>query len=144
MSNIYFASDFHLGLDAELTSKERELMVVAWLSSIEHKADAIYLLGDIFDFWFEYQSVVPKGYLHLLGKLADLKSKGIEIFLFTGNHDMWMFSYLEKELEIPIIREHITKEIDGKKFYLGHGDGIGPGDHGYKFLKQVFHLLLED
>jgi len=139
MGKIYFASDFHLGIDVKYTSKEREKQIVAWLDSIKDDAEQIYLVGDLFDFWFEYKRVVPKGYVRLLGKLAELSDAGIKLFFFTGNHDMWLFKYFEKELNIPTYRAPIVKEIKGKKFYIGHGDGLGPGDHGYKFIKTVFN-----
>lgn len=135
---IYFASDFHLGIDARLASEQREKELVAWLDMIQSDADEIYLVGDIFDFWFEYKRVIPKGFLRLLGKLAELRDAGIVLHIFTGNHDMWMFDYLEKELDLAIYRHPIRKEINGKKFLIGHGDGLGPGDHGYKFIKKVF------
>lgn len=135
---IYFASDFHLGVDARLTSIEREKQIVRWLDSIKSDALEIYLVGDVFDFWFEYATVVPKGYVRLLGKLAELRDSGIPIYFFIGNHDMWMFEYFEKELNIPIYRKPIQRELLGKKFFIGHGDGLGPGDQGYKFLKKVF------
>lgn len=135
---IYFASDFHLGVNAKLTSQEREKKIVRWLDFIQHDAHEIYLVGDVFDFWFEYRSVIPKGYARLFGKLAELRDKGIPIFFFIGNHDMWMFRYFETEFGIPIIREPILKEWNGKKFFIGHGDGLGPGDYGYKFIKKVF------
>ena len=135
---IYFASDFHLGVDAKLTSQEREKKIVRWLDFIQHDAHEIYLVGDVFDFWFEYRSVIPKGYVRLFGKLAELRDQGIPIFFFTGNHDMWMFRYFETEFGIPIIREPIVKEWNGRNFFIGHGDGLGPGDYGYKFIKKVF------
>ncbi|MBR9919675.1 MAG: UDP-2,3-diacylglucosamine diphosphatase [Bacteroidetes bacterium] len=135
----YFASDFHLGVDARLSSREREEQIVRWLDSIATDAEAIYLVGDVFDYWFEYQSVVPKGYVRLLGKLAELRSRDIPIYFFTGNHDMWMFKYLEEELDIPIYRNPVVREISGKTFLIGHGDGLGPGDHGYKFIKRIFN-----
>ncbi len=135
---IYFASDFHLGIDARLTSAERERQVVRWLDLIKKDATEIYLVGDIFDFWFEYATVVPKGYVRLLGKLAELRDSGILIYFFIGNHDMWMFRYFEEELGIPIYRKPIVRKLFGKAFFIGHGDGLGPGDHGYKFLKKVF------
>ena len=134
----YFASDFHLGVDGLHSSREREQKIVRWLEEIKGDADAIYLVGDVFDFWFEYQTVVPKGYVRLLGKLAELRDLGIAIYFFTGNHDMWMFRYFEEEFGIPIYRKPIVREIYGKTFFIGHGDGLGPGDHGYKFLKKVF------
>lgn len=138
MSKIYFASDFHLGIDARLPSRERERQIVRWLDSIREDARQIFLVGDLFDFWFEYNTVVPKGYVRLLGKLAELCDSGIEIHYFTGNHDMWMFRYFEEELGIPTHRKPIIREFNGKTFFIGHGDGLGPGDHGYKMLKRVF------
>lgn len=134
----YFASDFHLGIDVKYTSREREQQIVRWLNTIKKDADALYLVGDVFDFWFEYKTVVPKGYVRLLGKLAELRDAGISIYYFTGNHDMWMFRYLETEMDIPIYRKPIVREIYGKTFFIGHGDGLGPGDTGYKFIKKVF------
>lgn len=136
---VYFASDFHLGIDADLTSTEREKKIVLWLSEISDDASSIYLVGDIFDYWFEYKRVVPKGYNRLFGKLAELRDKGINIFYFTGNHDMWMFKYMEEEFGIPIFRVGITHEIMGKRFFIAHGDGLGPGDYGYKFIKKIFN-----
>ncbi|MEM7103197.1 MAG: UDP-2,3-diacylglucosamine diphosphatase [Bacteroidota bacterium] len=135
---IYFASDFHLGVPDEQQSIERERCIIRWLDNIKQDAAEIYLVGDVFDFWFEYATVVPKGYTRILGKLAELRDVGIPIFFFTGNHDMWMFSYFETEMDIPIIREPITKKIGGKTFFIGHGDGLGPGDKGYKMIKKIF------
>jgi UDP-2,3-diacylglucosamine hydrolase len=135
---IYFASDFHLGVPDRETSLEREKKVVKWLDQIKHDAEEIFLLGDVFDFWFEYKTVVPKGYIRLLGKLAELSDAGIRIHYFTGNHDMWVFDYLPQELNIPVYRAPVKRSINGKKFYIGHGDGLGPGDFGYKFIKKVF------
>ncbi len=134
----YFASDFHLGINARLSSRMREAQIVRWLDTIRQDAEAIYLVGDLFDFWFEYSSVVPKGYVRLLGKLAELRDAGIPVFVFTGNHDMWMFDYFEKELDIPVFRQPIIRDIGGRKFMIGHGDGLGPGDRGYKLIKKVF------
>ncbi len=138
MKKTYFASDFHLGTDGRLTSRERERQIVRWLGGIAADAEALYLVGDVFDFWFEYRKVVPKGYIRLLGKLAELRENGLPIYYFTGNHDMWMFRYLQEELDIPIYREPIVREIQGKRFFIGHGDGLGEGDYGYKFIKAVF------
>lgn len=136
---IYFASDFHLGVDALEKSIDREKKIIRWLDSIQEDMAELYLVGDVFDHWFEYKKVVPKGYLRLFGKLAELRDKGIPIYFFTGNHDMWMFSYLEDELGIPIYREPIIRELMGKKFFIGHGDGLGPGDYGYKAMKKIFN-----
>ncbi|MBP6426852.1 MAG: UDP-2,3-diacylglucosamine diphosphatase [Bacteroidia bacterium] len=135
---IYFASDFHLGVPTYEKSLEREHKIVKWLDSIKADAEELYLLGDVFDFWFEYRTVVPRGYVRLLGKLAELSDSGIKIHYFIGNHDMWTFDYLEKELNVIIYRVPIEISYNGKAFYIGHGDGLGPGDHGYKFIKKVF------
>ena len=136
--HIYFLSDFHLGTPSYTASLQRERKVVAFLDSIKAKAAEILIVGDMFDFWFEYKTTVPKGYVRLLGKLAELTDAGIKIHFFVGNHDMWMRGYFEKELNIPVYFHPKTFEWYGKKFFIGHGDGLGPGDHGYKFLKSVF------
>jgi UDP-2,3-diacylglucosamine hydrolase len=135
---IYFLSDFHLGAPNYEKSLEREKKIVRFLDSIKKDATEIYLLGDVFDFWFEYGKAVPKGYVRLLGKLAELSDSGIKLHYFTGNHDMWVFGYLKNELNCTIYRGVVKREISGKKFYLAHGDGLGPGDFGYKFIKAVF------
>lgn len=134
----FFASDFHLGLSAKTVSEDRERKIIRWLTSIQSEAKSIFLVGDLFDFWFEYKTTVPKGYVRFLGKLAELKDAGIDIFIFTGNHDLWMRDYFPKELNIPVYHKPIIKEIEGKKFMIGHGDGLGPKDKGYKILKKVF------
>jgi UDP-2,3-diacylglucosamine pyrophosphatase LpxH len=205
---IYFASDFHLGYPDHQTSLARERKVVAWLDSIKHDAQVVFLVGDIFDFWFEYKNVVPKGFVRLLGKLAELSDSGIEIIVFAGNHDIWMFDYFTKELGIKVYREfqeyevrvqssevrvqssefrvqssevrvqssevrvqssefrvqssepknQEIEQIDAESstlnsepstlnsklytFYVVHGDGLGPGDFGYKYLKKVFESKL--
>ncbi len=135
---LYFASDFHLGAPNLKSSFDRELKIIRWLEEVSKDARAIFLVGDIFDFWFEYKYTIPKGFIRFLGKLAELRDRDIPIYFFTGNHDMWMFDYLEKELDAPIYREPVIHEINGKTFFIGHGDGLGPGDHGYKLLKKVF------
>ena len=135
---IYFASDFHLGIPNHEKSLIREKLIVKWLDEVKNDAQEIYLMGDLFDFWFEYKYTVPKGFTRLLGKIAEITDSGIPITFFTGNHDMWMFDYFTKELGVSIYREPITRKYNGKKFYLGHGDGLGPGDYGYKFIKKVF------
>tara|TARA_R110001592_G_scaffold134905_4_gene350796 strand:- start:7048 stop:7806 length:759 start_codon:yes stop_codon:yes gene_type:complete len=135
---IYFASDFHLGAPNYKKSLEREKLIVRWLDEIKHDAKEIFLVGDLFDFWFEYKHAIPKGFVRLQGKIAELTDSGIPITLFTGNHDMWMFDYLPKELGVKLCRGNITREFNGKKFLIGHGDGLGPGDHGYKFIKKIF------
>lgn len=135
---IYFISDFHLGVPNDTDSRKREDKIVSWLNSIKHDAQILYLMGDVFDYWFEYKEVVPRGYVRLLGKLAELSDAGVEMHYFTGNHDMWVFDYLPKEIGLQIHRAPIQKQYNGKKFFLGHGDGLGPGDFGYKFIKKVF------
>jgi UDP-2,3-diacylglucosamine hydrolase len=137
-NKIYFASDFHLGTGTYARYREREARVVRWLDMIKADATEVFLMGDVFDFWFEYKTVVPKGYVRFLGKLAELADAGIKIYFFKGNHDMWMFDYLEKELNATIISDELEIERNGKKFYLHHGDGIGPGDAFYKLLKKFF------
>ncbi|RLD56640.1 MAG: UDP-2,3-diacylglucosamine diphosphatase, partial [Bacteroidetes bacterium] len=135
---IYFASDFHFGIPDRARSLEREKIFIKWFDEVKDDASQIFLMGDIFDFWFEYKTVVPKGFVRLLGKLAEITDAGIPVSLFRGNHDVWAFNYMEKELNIKLYREPEVMEFSGKKFYLAHGDGLGPGDHGYKFLKKVF------
>ncbi|MEA5460681.1 UDP-2,3-diacylglucosamine diphosphatase [Arcicella sp. LKC2W] len=143
---IYFASDFHLGYPDHQTSLIRERKLVKWLNSIQNDAQTIFLVGDIFDFWFEYKNVVPKGFVRLLGKLAEMSDAGIEIVIFSGNHDIWMFDYFTKEMNIKVFRDFqdYIIEQNGKStsFYVVHGDGLGPGDYGYKFLKKVFESKL--
>lgn len=134
---VYFASDFHLGLPNYEASIKREKFICSWLDSIKHDAQIIYLVGDLFDVWFEYKNVVPKGYTRFLGKLAELSDAGIQIEIFTGNHDLWMKNYFPTEFNIPVHTEPIEITINNKKFFIGHGDGLGPGDHGYKLLKRV-------
>jgi len=141
-SKLYFASDFHLGAGGYQNSREREDRLVRWLDMIKADATEVYLMGDIFDFWFEYKSVVPRGYIRFLGKLAQLADAGIKLYFFKGNHDMWMFNYFEKELGATIITNELEIERNGKKFYLHHGDGLGPGDKKYKFLKKIFRSPL--
>lgn len=135
---VYFASDFHLGSPNKKDSLDRERKIVRWLTSIEGTAAGIILVGDMFDFWFEYKHVVPKGYIRFLGKLAYLREKGIPIIFFAGNHDLWMFDYFEKELDIPVFRQPTSFDIAGYKVLIAHGDGLGPGDGAFKFFKKVF------
>ncbi|MGY5352182.1 UDP-2,3-diacylglucosamine diphosphatase [Wenyingzhuangia sp. IMCC45533] len=135
---IYFASDQHFGAPNPKSSLQREILFVQWLDEIKKDAEAIFLLGDLFDFWFEYKQVVPKGFVRVLGKLAELKDSGIPIHFFVGNHDLWMTDYFKKELNIPVYREPTEFTLQGKTFLIGHGDGLGPGDKGYKFMKKIF------
>lgn len=135
---IYFASDFHLGVPDYKSSLEREKQIIEWLEMVRVDAEEIYLMGDVFDFWFEYKHVIPKGFVRFLGKLAELTDQGIKIVLFKGNHDMWMFDYLSQEIGVTIISDELIIEREGKRFFLHHGDGLGPGDGKYKLLKRVF------
>ncbi|MFZ5553364.1 MAG: UDP-2,3-diacylglucosamine diphosphatase [Bacteroidota bacterium] len=135
---IYFASDLHLGVPGYEESRKREEKFVKWLGEIKKDAAEVYLVGDLFDFWFEYKTVIPKGFVRLQGKMAELSDSGIIVHVFTGNHDMWMYDYLPKELGVKLYHAPVEREINGKKFFIGHGDGLGPGDKGYKFIKKVF------
>lgn len=134
---VYFASDFHLGIPDRATSIERERRICCWLDEIKNDAAQLYLVGDLFDAWFEYKKVVPKGYTRFLGKLAELTDNGLHIEAFTGNHDLWMRGYFNEELSIPVHHNPIERTFNGKKFIIAHGDGLGPGDQGYKMLKGV-------
>ncbi len=136
-NNIYFLSDFHLGAPNHAESMVREKRIVQFLLSIQHNAAEIYIVGDMFDFWYEYKYVVPKGYVRLLGTLALLVDSGIRIHFFVGNHDMWMRNYFETELGIPVHHKPLTVIHQGLTILVGHGDGLGPGDNGYKRLKKV-------
>ncbi len=135
---IYFASDFHLGVPTLELSLVREKKIVRWLDSIKDTAQEIYLVGDIFDFWWEYKYTIPKGQTRLLGKIAELTDSGIPVNFFTGNHDLWMNDYFVSELGVSVYKEPIKRVYNGKSFFIGHGDGLGPGDAWYKFLKKCF------
>jgi len=135
---IYFLSDFHLGAPDSAKSLVREKKIIRFLDEIKNDAAEIFILGDLFDFWYEYKKVVPKGYVRILGKLAEITDSGIPVHFFVGNHDMWMKDYFQQELNIPVYFEPKEFEYGGKKFLIGHGDGLGPGDHGYKFIKKIF------
>jgi UDP-2,3-diacylglucosamine hydrolase len=137
-NKIYFISDIHLGLYPPEKSAVRERILVGWLDGIKVDAAELYLLGDIFDFWHEYKHVVPRGFTRFLGKLAELADLGVKLHFFTGNHDVWVYDYLPAEIGVTVYRQHITREIAGKRFYIGHGDGLGPGDKAYKLMKWGF------
>jgi len=134
----YFLSDFHLGAPNAEASLIREKKIVRFLDEIKSSAEEIFILGDVFDFWFEYKTVVPRGYVRLLGKLAEISDMGISIHWFIGNHDMWIFDYLPQEIGFQRYENPIQRKLHGKKLLIGHGDGLGPGDSGYKFLKKIF------
>lgn len=138
MKKLYFISDVHLGLYPYDKSREREKKVVRWLDSIKGDADELFLVGDIFDFWHEHKRVVPKGFVRFFGKLAELSDAGIKIHFFTGNHDVWAYRYLTEEVNATIHTQPIESTYNNKKFLIGHGDGVGPGDRGYKLLKWAF------
>lgn len=137
-NKIYFASDQHFGIPDAERSRLREMKFISWLEEIRNDAACIFLLGDLFDFWFEYKTVVPRGFVRVLGKIAELSDEGIPIHFFTGNHDLWMSDYFTKELGIPVYERPQEFQFDGKTFLIGHGDGLGPGDKGYKRMKKVF------
>lgn len=134
---IYFVSDVHLGIPDAEKSLIREKKLVHWLEHVRKDASEIYLLGDIFDFWFEYKTVIPKGYTRLLGKIAEITDSGIPVHFFTGNHDLWVFSYFEKELGVIMHTKPEERIINGKLFFIAHGDGLGTKDTGYKLLKKI-------
>lgn len=135
---VYFASDAHLGAPIIEDKRAHEKMFVEWLDYVEKDADAIYLLGDVFDYWYEYKTVAPRGYIRFLGKLCALVDKGIEVHIFPGNHDVWMFDYLQQECGVKVHHTHETLTLCGKRFFVGHGDGLGTYDRGYNLLKWVF------
>lgn len=135
---LYFASDFHLGAPNDTESKIREKRIIRWLDSIEDQAAGLFLVGDIFDFWFEYKQVIPKGFIPFISKISQLRDRGIPVFFFTGNHDLWMKDYFTRELGIPVYTDPISISVAGKSIMVGHGDGLGPGDYSYKFIKKVF------
>lgn len=139
MKNVYFLSDAHLGSWAIPHARTQERRLVRFLDSIKHKASAVYLLGDMFDFWNEYRYVVPKGYTRFLGKISELTDMGVEVHFFTGNHDIWTFGYLQQECGMTVHTKPETTEIADKVFFLAHGDGLGDPDHKFKLLRKVFH-----
>ncbi|MDD3458263.1 MAG: UDP-2,3-diacylglucosamine diphosphatase [Weeksellaceae bacterium] len=134
----YFASDQHLGAPDDASSLVREKRFVRWLDEIKTDCEYLFLLGDLFDFWFEYKQVVPRGFVRVLGKLAELSDAGIQIYFWTGNHDLWMRDYLEKEIDAVVFRDRKSFVINRSRFFIAHGDGLGPGDKGYKRMKKLF------
>jgi len=135
---IYFISDIHLGAPALNNNRERELLFASWLDEIETDVSELFLMGDIFDFWYEYKKVVPRGFTRILGRLANLTDRGIPVHFFTGNHDMWVYDYLAEETGIQVHHNYMVHDICGKKFFLAHGDGLDASDKGYIFLKKIF------
>lgn len=136
--NIYFASDFHLGSPGYAESRLREDRILRWLNFITPTCSELFLMGDIFDFWFEYRTVVPKGFVRLQGKIAEMTDAGIKVYFFKGNHDMWVHDYFNKEIGMEIVSDTLEIERNGKRFFLHHGDGLGPGDRKYKLLRKIF------
>lgn len=141
-TRIYFASDMHLGAPNPESSLAREKRLVRWLKEVGEDATEIHLLGDVLDFWFEYGKAVPKGFVRLFGTLAELSDRGVGIYWYLGNHDMWLFDYLPEELGVKVLDGPVERVWGDKRFYIAHGDGLGPGDHAYKFLKKVFRNRL--
>jgi UDP-2,3-diacylglucosamine hydrolase len=139
---IYFISDLHLGAQALKDNRERELLFVDWLQSIRSDASMLVILGDYFDFWFEYKKVVPKGFVRSLGALASFCDSGIPVHFFTGNHDIWAFDYLAEEVGMQVHHNNLSIELQGKKFFLSHGDDLGKKDFGYQLIKNFFHNRL--
>ena len=139
---IYFIADAHLGSRLVKDPRKHEMRLVNWLDRVKKDAEAIYMLGDMFDFWFEYKSVVPRGFARFLGKMAELTDSGIEIHYFTGNHDVWTFGYLEREIGLIVHRGNETINIHGKKFFLAHGDGLFVDDKGFKLIRSIFHCKI--
>ncbi len=135
---IYFASDQHFGAPTKSLSKKRENYFIQWLDKVEKDAAVLFLLGDLFDFWFEYKTVVPKGFVRILGKLSSIVDRGIPVHYFVGNHDLWMKDYFETELNIFVYHKPKEFTYNSKSFFIGHGDGLGPNDYGYKWLKKLF------
>jgi UDP-2,3-diacylglucosamine hydrolase len=135
---IYFASDFHLGIPSFESSLKREKKICRWLDQVKHDAGAIFLVGDIFDFWYEYKYTVPKGTVRLLGKIAEITDAGIPVHFFIGNHDLWMKDYFAQEMNVTVHHEPYITTFGGKSFYIDHGDGLGPGDKWYKVLRWIF------
>ncbi len=136
--SIYFSSDNHLGAPNYSDSLIREKLFISWLDKIKKDAQVIFLLGDLFDFWFEYYKSVPKGFTRVLGKLSELSDSGIKIYFFVGNHDYWTRDYFQKEIGMEVLKKPTEFKINNKVFFIGHGDGLGPGDFKYKFLKRIF------
>ena len=135
---IYFASDLHLGLHSYDKSLKREKLFVQWLDEIKKDAKEIYLVGDVFNFWFEYRKVVPRGFTRFLGKVSEITDGGIPVHFFTGNHDIWAFDYLPEETGVILHRKPFLKEFNGLKFFIAHGDGLGPGNKNYKIIKKMY------
>lgn len=136
----YFVSDVHLGLQVA-DPEDRERRFAGFLRSLPENTEAVYLLGDIWDFWYEYKDVVPKGYVRVLSALQELMDRGVKVYFFQGNHDVWTYRYFEELGMVKLVQPCVV-EIAGKRFCLGHGDGLGPVPLGYRFLRGLFHNRL--
>ena len=134
----YFLADLHLGANYIADHRTHERRVVDFLDSIKHSARTLFLMGDVIDYWFEYKTVAPRGYLRFFGKLTELADAGVEIVWFLGNHDIWLFDYLKNEIGMEVVDGFQVREIDGKKFFLSHGDGVGKIRPGFKFIRSIF------
>lgn len=134
----YFISDLHIGAKYIPSPIDHQRHVVAWLDEIKHKAKALYLMGDVLDYWYEYRYVVPRGFSRFFGKIAELADSGVEVYWFIGNHDIWIFDYLPQELGVKVVDGNMVKEIDGKRFFLGHGDGVGKRKKSFRFIRSLF------
>jgi UDP-2,3-diacylglucosamine hydrolase len=137
-ATLYFASDFHLGIPSQVESTKRETKIISWLTEAHKDANAIFLVGDLFDFWFEYKKVIPKGFVRLIGKIAEIADSGTPIYIFRGNHDLWLNDYFELEIGIKVFKDPIEIKAGEKTMYVGHGDGLGPGDTKFKAIKKIF------
>ncbi len=136
---IYFASDVHLGAPYIKDHRVHENRFVHWLDSIKHDAEAIYLVGDIFDFWWEYRKVVPRGFVRTLGKIAELTDSGIPVHFFIGNHDIWTWDYLSSETGMIVHKEPMEITLHGKRFFITHGDGLGDPSKAFRIVRKAFH-----
>jgi len=137
-NRIYFASDLHLGMQSPEQSLQREKLFIEWLEEIRKDASELWLLGDVFDYWFEYKKVVPRGFTRFLGTLASLSDEGVDIHLIPGNHDIWVFDYLPAEIGLEVHRKSVRREWNNHHFLLGHGDGLHPRDLKYRMLQRLF------
>ena len=135
----YFVTDAHLGSLVFKDKRENEKKLVHWLESIKNDCEALYMLGDMIDFWFEYKMAVPKGFTRFFGKLAEFTDSGIPVYWFTGNHDIWLFNYVQDELGVTVVKDSLETTIYGKKFLMAHGDGLGDPTLNFRILRAIFH-----
>lgn len=138
----YFISDLHLGASYIKDPHQHERRIADWLRSIEPEAKALYLVGDVLDYWYEYREVVPRGYVRFFGALAELADKGVETVWLKGNHDIWIFDYLPRELSVKVVDGLFSTVIDGHKFVMEHGDGVGDLRPSFKLMRRIFRNRL--